>query len=407
MRAAVHIALFVVGWVAVQALVQPALPLPALEDLQPKLEHLTEAADEYTAVAIGSSRVFREVIPDVFDEQMRLLGRRHKLFNLGAKGMRVPEAVVILEWLLERRPANLELVIFELTDCDPFLDTRNEMADREIAWHTWGATRRAVEGAWTDPDTRVGDRERAEASVMHLRHWLARFAATGRGRELVPLLERGQPGDSVREPMDLVKYMRITQGWVPLEAEMQAGYQARQDHYRGHIPEYFERVKDLRNKRAVPIPMRAYEVALIERVRELCAGHGLQLVFVIMPSLTVEADLLGAQGRGELPELLVFNDPRRYPFFYKPDSRWDAAHLTRPASRVFTGRLVAEVAALLGFGPTPALGLPADTPVEPDDDVGADGAASGDARGAGVDTGAPIDDEPTHADEPPAGDEPR
>lgn len=391
MRAAVLILLFGVGWVATQALVQPALPLPALEDLEPKLEHLTQAADEYTAVAIGSSRVFREVIPDVFDEQMRGLGRRHKLFNLGAKGMRVPEAVVILEWLLERRPEQLELVIFELTDCNPFLDTRNDMADREIAWHTAGATRRAVEGAWSDPDTSFDAWDRVEASVSHLRHWLARFAATGRGRELVPLLERGQPGDSVREPMDLVRYMRITQGWVPLEAEMQAGYQARQDHYRGHIPEYFERVKDLRTRRDVPVPMSDYELALIERVRELCAGHGLELVFVIMPSLTVEADLLGAHERGELPELLVFNDPRRYPFFYKADSRWDAAHLTRPASRVFTSRLVAEVAALLGFGPTPTLGVPADTPVEPDD--------------AGAGPGGPDDD--VSDDGSPQGSEPR
>jgi hypothetical protein len=387
------VALFALGWVAVQALVQPALPLPALEDLQPKLQHLEQAADRYTAVAVGSSRVFREVIPEVFDERMGpLTGREERLFNLGAKGMRLPEAVVVLEWLLERRPQRLELVIFELADCDPFLDPRNALSDREVAWHTWDATRRAVAGAWSDPDPGRGRGERAGATLAHLRHWLARTAAAGRGRELVPLLERGQPGDSVREPMDLAEYMGRTRGWVPLEAEMQAGYEARQAEYRGHIPEYFERVRELRTQRDARRPLSEYEAGLIEQVRALCAGHGLQLVFVIMPSLSLEAHLLRAQDAGRLPELLVYNDPRRYPFFYKPDSRWDAAHLTRPASRVFTARLAAEAAGLLGLAAAPE----GDLPLEPPDFV-PDGAPDGDAGAGRAPAGIAPDGDPDGA----------
>ena len=74
-------------------------------EVSEKLAYFARHKDEYDAVFVGSSRVYRQIAPGVFDRQVAAsTGRAMRSFNLGAPSMFLPESLYVIDRILAQRP---------------------------------------------------------------------------------------------------------------------------------------------------------------------------------------------------------------------------------------------------------------------------------------------------------------
>lgn len=344
MRTVVLLIVSAGAWALTSVALSPLYPQPVEEIIDAKLAHLRESADDYSVLFVGSSRVYREVVPTVFEEEMADRGHREKLFNFGVMGMDVPEATWALRQALELEPAGLRWVFFELQTFSTDLDDVNFLSNRQVGWHDWTETRLMSDAILAAEERPL--RDRARESWQHWRHFLAKASGLSLGKralgmvfeEPLPAGLLGTHGLLKNDP--LVALMARRHGWVPLEMETGTPFDRRAAKFRRERDK-FER--DVANLKVAPHYEPRWDThnrAVVEHVVDLVEPTGARLVFVIMPLLTHELQFIEAHERGDIPALVAMNRPKRYPYLYRVDSRFDAAHLRKPASTAFTRMFV-------------------------------------------------------------------
>ena len=112
------------------------LPLPDVGEVSEKLAYFARHKNEFDAVFVGSSRVYRQISPGVFDAQVTAAtGRPMRSFNLGAPSMFLPESLFVIDRILAQRPARLRWMFIELDDPKPRLEEHAGLVRREVYWH--------------------------------------------------------------------------------------------------------------------------------------------------------------------------------------------------------------------------------------------------------------------------------
>jgi hypothetical protein len=74
---------------------------------------------------------------------------------------------------------------------------------------------------------------------------------------------------------------------------------------------------------------------MTRRQRELAEEAGVRIVFVMPPGCLRDPEVEGLKVAGELPGVLWFQDPERYPRFYELDVRFDLNHFNTAGAREF------------------------------------------------------------------------
>jgi hypothetical protein len=84
-----------------------------------KYAHYKEQDNQYNALFIGSSRIYREIDPEIIDSA--LVDFKFKSYNLGVSATFIPESYYLLETLLGNNSseASLRFVFVELNDLTP------------------------------------------------------------------------------------------------------------------------------------------------------------------------------------------------------------------------------------------------------------------------------------------------
>src|SRR4051812_35293746 len=88
--------------IALAALVSSCLtihalrPFPDIPKLTPKLRYFTAHKDEFDTIFIGSSHVFRGIVPKAFDSATGSAALPTHSFNFGLDGMQPPESLYFL-----------------------------------------------------------------------------------------------------------------------------------------------------------------------------------------------------------------------------------------------------------------------------------------------------------------------
>ncbi len=338
MRTAVLLIVFAGAWALTCAVANPLYTRPVVDILGAKLATFEQQKDEFTSLFIGSSRVYREVVPEVFEAEMARRGHDERVFNFGVMGMDVPESTWALREVLEMQPAKLRWVFFELQTFRTDLDDDNFLSDRQVGWHAYGETRLMSDSIMRDANrdftTRVSD------AWQHWRHFFAYASGLSLGKVAlpfeVPLPANVAGSQEVIQGDQLTNFMRRQQGWVPLEFESGSQYERRSKKFQREQDLFHADIEDLKVKPSYIPELVPHHRAVIERVIELVEPTGARLVFVIMPGLSHEMQFTTAFADGLIPTLVAMNNPRRFPFLYRADARFDAAHLKQPASRAFT-----------------------------------------------------------------------
>jgi len=299
-------------------------------------------AGEIDLLFLGSSRVYRQIDATLFDQTLAERGVAVSSFNYGVPGMLLPETLSTVDRILARRPERLRWLVLELQDVDPELHEENFLSRRQIDWHTPRVTAemlRVVLHSERSPE------EKADAASLHLVHFLYRFANLDRG---LPALATALGYRRVDVPA-----VFAMDGFVPLEREARADPELEERHelfLRTEAPEVPERRRGLAAALDRPGREDPVAVGIVRALAERVRAAGIEPLFVIVPPCwePLTGYRLAAE-RGEIPNLLSYNDPREHPAYYEVENLYGLAHLNQRGAELFTRRLALDVASALGL----------------------------------------------------------
>ena len=320
---------FGLGLFGTAAVVRSFMPFPPIPGIRDKIEWFAKNGDRFDTLFIGSSRVYRQLNPSLFDHLMAEAGLPTHSFNLGMDAMSTPEDSFVLEKVLAQRRKPLKWVI---TECLPirvkYVEGGTEGTIRHAYWHD---TRRfcALIGTMFGPsaDERVGFAQWLSKSWnkafkpigVHLQLYLARMLNVGRGLEWMnppaPVLEfyAGPKLDGYDGVDRMISEAEIKELREQIANRIQPDY----------TPDFGD----------------ASSQSLLLYKRRMAEAHGARTVLFIPPS----------SGENFYPcptfwpkaPLIDLSDPRLYPDLYKMENRCDHGHLNAKGADLLT-RLLAE-----------------------------------------------------------------
>ena len=320
---------------AVSAGVRASIPMPAEFGLRAKLDYFTAHADQFDAVFVGSSRVFRDIRPTVLDAELEAAGIDFRSFNLGIGGMEDFEADHVLREVLAAKGGRLRWVFIEAGRWDPRTEEETVfMSKRFVEWHTLANARALVE-AITALDVELD--ERLELFHRHAGLCAARFVGYGRGPEAWQAW-RGIEGHLARmdkRNLDEAELDR-ERGWQAIDDEG-AGLDAKT--WRGQVKNLRE--SESQGADAGRASLRYLPVDAIERQVELVQSQVSNLVYLSLPSLR-KTTFARTMARLEIyPSYQNYAVPSQFPSLYGLPNRADSNHLNEAGATELT-RLLAR-----------------------------------------------------------------
>src|SRR5882724_5585374 len=131
------------------------LPFPEIDGgVSQKFRFFAAHKDEFDTLFIGSSRVYFQISPVIFDRVTRESGMPTHSFNFGVGGMYLPETAYLLEHILNLKPRNLRWVFIEYDELQTKWSPENQTSRRALYWADWKRVSlllRKLTDAGTDP----------------------------------------------------------------------------------------------------------------------------------------------------------------------------------------------------------------------------------------------------------------
>jgi hypothetical protein len=297
-----------------------------------KLAHFRAHAADYDTVFVGSSYVYREISPEVFDAVTARAGMATHSFNFGVPGMDPPETYFVVDRVLDAAGGRLKTVFVELDYFRAEVRDRNVHTRRFDYWHDASRTVQVGRGL-VESDLPVT--KRVKDAWFHAEAFARETLAVGRGRSLVAALV----GRADAAPATLGAR---GDGFRSLDEEQAQRFELRRGFYQAlEEDRYADKLATLRTggdaedarEHAGAIDLVALR-ATVERVR----AAGARCVLVVPPCLAPRADLR------ELPagaDVFAFNLPDAYPELYDTKYRFDLGHLDAEGAAIFS-RVLAE-----------------------------------------------------------------
>jgi hypothetical protein len=330
-----------VAFTAACLAIHRVLPLPDIPEVTQKLTFFSRHKDEFDVIFIGSSRVYRHVVPRIFDETTRSRGIETKSFNFGIDAMMPPESYFVLERILALKPRRLKWVFVEAAPLYTSIDADKRGAARAVYWHDWPRTFLLVRelcvnrfvtpsGANSDP-VRRGQSFTLSAGVAaeHVQLFLNNYANLGRGSAWIDELSRDpfltEP-ENVSGPPDY-GYMRTPRMRAMSPEELAA---------------FRNKLDALARTTANPPAQRRGPREAMARAIDQVKRAGASPLFVIGPTLDPPRESLPTEDAALV--VFAFNDPVRYAQLYLIERRLDTEHLDPQGAEEFTAQLAERFA---------------------------------------------------------------
>ncbi len=338
-RALANVAIGATAFLLTCGLLRLALPFPEIDGgVSQKFRFFAAHKDEFDTLFIGSSRVYFQISPVIFDQVTRESGIPTRSFNFGIGGMYLPETAYLLEQILNLKPRNLKWVFIEYDEVQTKWSPENQTSRRALYWADWKRVSlllRKLTDAGTDPlwllnpanlreIIREQNDEKDTGSLLtfyagQLEKNYTNFsrAADVFGRFL---------GRDTKERR--ASYL----------GEANDGYVTRPNRMSPSQVGAYERALAAAMAEAGAHPLSSYAVEGYLQCAQQVRKIGAAPIFLITPS-TTEINVAAKDTR--VPGVLMaFNDPRAYPGLFDSRARRDGQHLTKSGSEEFT-RLVA------------------------------------------------------------------
>ncbi len=342
LRGALCCVLFLFGLCGGGRAIRELLPFPEVATVKAKVEHFAARHDDYDTLFLGSSHIYFQVIPKIFDPLAAEEGLATHSFNAGVAGMRPPEDAYLLDCLLRHPPQHLHWVFIELGRMRTSVDGARAGTYREVYWHDgarlWILLKRAL---YLEPD---GKKSRGMRTIQNLSSQLSDFfdhfslflqneTNLGRGSLFLARLTGTDPSPPP-QPRDALG--ADLNGWIPTgEPEVMTD----------HAREVFEsavaerRIQKQRPDAGDPISQQALE-NMIAKIEKLGA-----IPILVIPPTPYKSHFFPTADRAGKSIILDFSDLSRFPELYEVRNRIDVDHLNTAGAEAFTRLLVQTWAA--------------------------------------------------------------
>jgi hypothetical protein len=337
LRGTLCFVLFIIGLCVGCWAIREALPLPDVPVVKLKIDHLVAHPDDYDTLFIGSSRIYYQIIPAIFDRLAAEQGFPTRSFNAGVAGMRPPEDAYYLDYILRHPPKNLRWVFLELAGVRTTVDPDKIGTLRAEYWHDWRRICVLFQRALVmKPDSKKRKwlrtlKNRLEPFGDFLDHvplFIHRQTNLGRGLILTsrliapPVIRTAPPKGTLGE--DLAGWIRTGRPET-ISGNQLAGFDQALAERRLEKP-----ARDVGD----PVSQQALE-GMITKIEQLGATPVL-----IVPPTTNKRNFVPTPEREKKTIVLDFCDLEKFPELYEHRYRLDTDHLNTEGARVFTGVLV-------------------------------------------------------------------
>jgi hypothetical protein len=285
-----------------------------------KLAAIAARGEAIDTLFFGTSRVFYQIDPQVFDARMAELGTKVSSYNLAADGMNFPETFYVLEHALKAVP-HLKLVVFEIGSMqhgdNPIF---NEGSLRTYYWRDLPRTWTIIRSICRSPKAGTW-REKADKIRHQLELMAPNFSNLGRGSEMLT----GWLGLSG----SIVKEVVPASGYVAVDRRISAS----------DLRTFRERMKTKLPPDELPV---REDPELRERLNELVArlrGRGVEPCFLYLPAFRKDRPELPTNAGAKPVLVMDFDNPNEHPEFFREDHYYDVAHLNKTGSVIFTRKL--------------------------------------------------------------------
>jgi hypothetical protein len=315
------------------------LPFPEIDGgVSQKFRFFSAHKDEFDTLFIGSSRIYFQISPAIFDRVTRESGLPTRSFNFGIGGMYLPESAYLLEQILNLKPRNLKWIFIEYDEMQTKWSPENETSRRALYWADWKRVSllwRKLTDTGTGPlllpsPTKLRDIVLGQKDEKNTRNLLT-FYVTQFERNYTNV---ARAGDVLGYFLDRDTNERrasylgaASDGYVTRPNRMSPGRAAA-----------YERGLAAAMAQSETRPLSPYAVEAYRQCAQEVRNIGATPIFLITPGMTqtnIATESTGAPG-----VVMAFNNPRAYPSLYRSSVRRDGQHLTKSGAEEFT-RIVA------------------------------------------------------------------
>ncbi len=299
------------------------------EGVATKMEYLEDKRASYNVFFIGSSRVYRQIMPSVFDTETK--GTTHS-FNLGYRATFNPESYYLLEHFIRKKAAKRTYILIELQDFPP-IDNRNLHTFRSN-YYLDNSYFSLVKNYYKNKKT---SREIAANEVIknYTKSYFGNIIKTKHVREMaLSLIGWGE--------RDAHALGKLNDGFQSLD-EATTYEKAMRDMQKKYLKKYaadtsrFD-VETRRYKTALTQDKGEHTVHL-KKIKQLIAAAKQQhyhLIFVLLPT---QSDLLPLLLQIDKQHHINMAQPSDYPALYDNQFRFDPNHFNEKGAALFSKAL--------------------------------------------------------------------
>jgi hypothetical protein len=315
------------------------LPFPEIDGgVSQKFRFFAAHKDEFDTLFIGSSRIYFQISPAIFDRVTRESGLQTRSFNFGIGGMYLPESAYLLEQILNLKPRNLRWVLIEYDEIQTKWSPENQTSRRALYWADWKRVslllRKLTDAGagplWLANPAKLRDIVLRQKDEKNTRSLLTFYATQ---------FERNYT--NVARAADVLGYLlgRDTNDRrASYLGAASDGYVTRAGRMSPSQAAAYERGLAAATAQPATHLLSPYAVEAYRQCAQEVRNMGATPIFLITPSTTeINIAAESAQAPGVV---MAFNNPRSYPGLYHSSMRRDEQHLTKSGAEEFT-RLVA------------------------------------------------------------------
>ncbi|HZR06481.1 MAG TPA: hypothetical protein VFA61_11705 [Candidatus Udaeobacter sp.] len=326
-----------------------SLPFPEIDGgVSQKFRFFAAHKDEFDTLFIGSSRIYFQISPAIFDRVTRESGLATHSFNFGIGGMYLPETAYLLEQILNLKPRKLRWVFIEYDELQTKWSPENQTSRRALYWADWKRVSlllRKLTDAGTDPlwrpdPAKLRDIVLSKKDEKNTRGLLTFYAGQ---------FEKNYT--NVARADDVLDYFLSRDTKERRASYLGAasdGYVTRANRMSPGQAAAYERALAAAMAQTGTRPLSPYTVEAYRQCAQEVRNIGAAPIFLITPSVTQINVTDG--GAGTPGVVMAFNNPRTYPGLYRSSVRRDGQHLTTSGAEEFTSLVAANFVELARAG---------------------------------------------------------
>jgi hypothetical protein len=315
------------------------LPFPEIGDgVSQKFRFFAAHKEEFDTLFLGSSRVYFQISPAIFDRVTRERGLPTHSFNFGIGGMYLPETSYLLEQILSLKPRNLKWVFIEYDELQTKWSPENQTSRRALYWVDLKRVSLLLRKL-----TDSGTNSIRLPNPAKLRDVVLRQKDEKDTRSLLAFYgtQFEKNYTNVARAADVLEHF-LSRDTKERRARYLGvasdGYVSRPNRMSLHRVAAYERELAAAMAQTDAHPLSPYAEDAYRQCAQEVRKIGALPIFLITPSTTQIN--LATESAGLTGVVMAFNNPRNYPSLYRSSVRRDAQHLTKSGAEEFT-RIVA------------------------------------------------------------------